>query len=451
MPFPPPAFTPPAAGPRQRLGARADAMLTGLLVLVGLFHLLIAALGALRSGAGMDPMVPAMALLHVLICVLCLLEHRAGRAVRAAQTFLVGELLLLALAFGYWGLAAQLRVQLVQMFPVMLIAAVLGSRALWWGTAAMCALLALGAWVDASGALFRDERVLHATADFAVSVFGALLAAWLLHHSVTGLRDSLQLAQQRSRELASARDALQVEMQARERSRDQLVHAMKMDNIGRLASGIAHDFNHLLALIHGYVGKARRSAGEEQQAALQGADSAVRRASAASRRLLDFSRVEASRPQLLDAAAVIEATGPVLAQVFSDRVRCRVETGTVRCLIHFDPAQLESILLSVAVNASQAMPEGGEFSLVLEQATDEGMLIIRASDSGQGMSEEVRARCLEPFYTTKPVGQGSGLGLAVAASLVRAAGGDVQVRSGPGEGTAVEIHLPTRRLPLATA
>jgi len=221
---------------------------------------------------------------------------------------------------------------------------------------------------------------------------------------------------------------------------------MKMDNVGRLASGIAHDFNHLLALIQGYVAKARRSEGETLQAALQGADSATRRASAVSRRLLDFSRLEPGRPQLLDAAATLAAMAPTLQQVFDDRVHCEVETGDVQRLIHFDPAQLESILLSLAVNASHAMPDGGRFTLRLQPPDTDGRVVLQLQDTGQGMSETVRARCLEPFFTTKPVGQGTGLGLAVTASLVEAAGGAVQVHSRPGEGTRIDLQLPSRPL-----
>lgn len=446
--MPEPSPRPRAAAPDrpQALGRRTDAMLRGLLLMVGLYHPLLAAWIAVRLGAGLDMMVPAMAASHVLLCLLCLIEHRAGRSLHAAVTFLVGELLLLVLAYGYWGLAAQLRVQMVQLVPVLLVAAALGRRPLAWATAWLCALMALGAWIDAAGAMFRTDRVLHAATDLAVSAFGAVMSAWLFHHSVTGLRESLHDARQRSQELARKRDELQLEMQERERSRDQLVHAMKMDNVGRLASGIAHDFNHLLALVQGYVAKARRSEGEALESALQGADSATRRASAVSRRLLDFSRLEPGRPQLLDAAATLAALAPTLQQVFDDSVRCELDTGGVQRLIHFDPAQLESILLSLAVNAHQAMPGGGAFTLRLRPPTPDGELILQLQDTGQGMTETVRARCLEPFFTTKPVGQGTGLGLAVTASLVAAAGGSVQVHSRPGQGTRIDLHLPSRPL-----
>lgn len=438
----------PEALPRS-LGTRTDAMLRGLWLLLFAFHLLMAAWQVRGPGPGVDAMVPVLAMAQLLFCAGCLVAQRRGHGVRAATGFVVGQVLLLAVAHGYWGLATQSRQQVLQGMPMLLVAAVLGARPLRWATLGLCLALLVGAWIDLAGVLFRADRVPHVVTQLGTSVFGSVLLAWLLHHSVTGLRESLQTARQHGIELARKRDELQLEMQASERSRDQLVHAMKMENVGRLASGIAHDFNHLLALIHGYVGKARRSPDPAVVAeALQGVDSAARRASAVSRRLLDFSRLEASRPQLLDAAQTIAAMAPMLQQVFDARTRCEVDTAQVRCRIHFDPAQLESILLSLAVNAAQAMPEGGRFTLALASLPDIGELSIRAIDTGQGMSEDVRARCLEPFFTTKPVGQGTGLGLAVSATLVAAAGGRIEVGSRSGHGTCIEIRLPAR--PLAT-
>ncbi len=450
MPLPPvsdrPVMAPDAVA--AGLGARTDAMLRGLWLLVAAFHLLIASWLLLRLGDGVDTLVLALASAHLVVCVACLVEQRRGHGVRAATLFVAGQLLLLAVTEGYWGLAALSRVQLVQLVPVLLVAALLGAAALRWATLWACLAMLLGAWIDLAGILFRADRVAHVVTDLGVCVFGCVLVAWLLHHSVTGLRESLQVARQHGVALARKRDELQLEMQEKERSRDQLVHAMKMDNVGRLASGIAHDFNHLLALVHGYVGKARR--GQDPAAvaeALQGIDSAARRASAVSRRLLDFSRLEASRPQLLDVAATLEAMAPTLRQVFGAGIHCDVDTGQGQCCIHFDPAQLESILLSLAVNAGQAMPDGGRFALVLAWVPSAGEVSIQASDTGLGMSDEVRARCLEPFFTTKPVGQGTGLGLAVSASLVAAAGGRIHVQSRLGHGTCVDIRLPARAAP----
>ena len=217
--------------------------------------------------------------------------------------------------------------------------------------------------------------------------------------------------------------------------------------MGRLASGIAHDFNHLLAVIMGYAGKGRRSDdAAELQAALQGVESAARRATAVSRRLLDFSRQEQARPQLLDAAATLEAMEPVLRQLLEDNVTLDIRTSGVRCQILFDPAQLEMILISLAANARQAMLAGGRFELWLSWLPERDEVRIHLRDSGHGMSEEVRRHCMEPFFTTKPQGQGTGLGLAVSADLVRAAGGRIDVESAPEQGTLFLIHLPAQSL-----
>jgi len=308
----------------------------------------------------------------------------------------------------------------------------------------------LGAWLDAAAGFYFPARVDAAVRELALAGFGLLTAALVMDQSMAALRESLRIAQRRGLDLARKRDELQLEMQEKERSREQLVHALKIENVGRLASGVAHDFNHLLALIMGYAGKGRRSDDPvELKAALQGVESAARRAGAVTRRLLDFSRQDVARPQLLDAAATIAAMEPMLRQLFDARVAFELDTAQVRCQIHFDPAQLELVLLSLAANAQQAMPGGGRFQLLLVHSPACGELHVQVRDSGQGMSEEVRMRCLEPFFTTKPSGQGTGLGLAVTANLIEAGGGRITVESAPGQGACFHLWLPARPLPAA--
>ncbi|KRG84338.1 hypothetical protein ABB34_09425 [Stenotrophomonas daejeonensis] len=422
------------------------AMMLRLLLLVAGYRLL----ALLWSGPSPGPLVRVLAVGGMLACLASLELLRRQRLQAAALLFVLLNLLLTSVAYGYWGLRSQMQGQLLQLLPVLLAGALLGRRALWLAAGWLCALMALGAWLDAAAGFYFPARVELAVRDLALAGFGVLLAAFVLDQSMASLRENLRIARRRGIDLARKRDELQLEMQEKERSREQLVHALKIENVGRLASGVAHDFNHLLALIMGYAGKGRRSDDPaELKAALSGVESAARRAGAVTRRLLDFSRQEVARPQLLDAAATIAAMEPMLRQLFDARVAFALDTAQVRCRIHFDPAQLELVLLSLAANAQQAMPEGGSFRLVLSCPAPGDELHVEVRDSGHGMSEDVRRRCLEPFFTTKPSGQGTGLGLAVAANLVEAGGGRITVESAPGQGACFHLWLPARPLPAA--
>ena len=453
MPSPSPPRAEPAEAARARrpwwlLPAATDVvdtrgidMLRNLLLLVVAGQLVV--LWREWGQAGWTAWLPDV--FNLLACVASLLLLRWRRLQLAAVVFVLTNLLLMTVAYAYLGLRAQVPLQLLQLLPVLLAGVMLGRRALWVAAAWLCGLLAMGAWLDAAAGFYHPSRVQGALNDLALAGSGVLMAAFVLDQSMASLRESLRTAQQRGAELARKRDELQLEMQEKERSREQLVHAMKIENVGRLASGVAHDFNHLLALIMGYAGKGQRSDDPAAlKAALQGVESAARRASAVSRRLLDFSRQDVARPQLLDAADSIAAMEPMLRQLFDARVAFELDTGQVRCRIHFDPAQLELVLLSLAANAQQAMPDGGVFRLALSCPSPGDELHIDVRDSGHGMSEEVRKRCLEPFFTTKPSGQGTGLGLAVSANLIAAAGGRIEVESAPGAGTCFRLHLPAR-------
>ncbi len=428
--------------------ARAMAMLLRLLLAVAGYQLLLLLWGA----AGTAGLAQGLGVAGILTCVVSLELLRRRRLHLSVLVFVVLNLVLTSVAYGYWGLRAQMHGQLLQLLPVLLAGALLGRRALWLATTWLAALLALGAWLDAAAAFYLPARVELALRDLVLAGFGTLVVAFVLDQSLSALRDNLRIARRRGADLARKRDALQLEMQEKERSREQLVHALKIENVGRLASGVAHDFNHLLALIMGYAGKGRRSDDPaELKAALQGVESAARRAGAVTRRLLDFSRQDVARPQLLDAAPTIAAMEPMLRQLFDARMVFELDTGHVQCQIHFDPAQLELVLLSLAANARQAMPDGGTFRLALSCPEPGNELRIEVSDSGHGMSEEVRLRCMEPFFTTKPSGQGTGLGLAVAVNLIAAADGRIEVDSAPGEGTRFHLYLPARALSVEPA
>jgi signal transduction histidine kinase len=170
--------------------------------------------------------------------------------------------------------------------------------------------------------------------------------------------------------------------------------------------------------------------------------------SAVTRRLLDFSRQEATLLEVFDAAAALAEMEPVLRQLLGPQVTLEPALeGPAR--IRFDRAQLELIMLTLASNAGHAMPGGGRFGLSLRCLPDDagGQVLIEATDTGTGMDAQALARCFEPFFTTKPAGQGTGLGLAVADNLVNAAGGRMEAEGAPGQGCTFRIVLPRQRGP----
>jgi signal transduction histidine kinase len=450
-----PTSDPPAGRVRSRLwhwwrdvpvpdqvDQRNAATLQLVLVFVGLYQPVTMLSAWLRIGAALDPVALWLATANTLAMWGCFVVLRRGALVWAARLFVAISLALLSVAYLRWGLEAQLRGQLGQLLPVLIGGLLLSRRALWGAVAWLVLVVALGAWSDATRSFFMPAMLPRLLESAMLGVAGFVVAAVVLDRTVAALRESLALARKRGNDLARSRDRLQLEMQEKERSRDQLVHAQKMESVGRLASGVAHDFNHLLSLIMGYAARARRSDDPQQlKAALQGAEAAARRAAAVTRKLLDFSRQEATRLEVFEPADTIAGMRPMLDQLFGPDVQVRLHLHEAPCPVRFDRAQLELIVLNLAANAQQAMPEGGQFELALAPQPD-AMLEIVARDTGHGMSEDVRARCLEPFFTTKPSGQGTGLGLAVSANLIAAAGGALLVESAPGQGSVFRLRLP---------
>lgn len=416
-----------------------------LILFAGLTVLQSGGLGLrwLQAELTAEPLLAGAAFIQLALMLACmaLLWRRGERA--AARLYVVGSLLLASVAFHQWGLVFASRALLFNLLPVLVAGVLLGRRSLWLATAWLVLSLLIGGWRDLGMLFFSEDRLWPLLHVLLFTIGGLLLVAVVLDQTLRLLGTTLQAALRRGDALARKRDELQLEIQEKERSREQLVHAMKMENVGHLASGVAHDFNHLLAVIMAYAGKGRRSDDPVAlQQALLGVEAAARRAGAVSRRLLDFSRQEPARPQLLDAAASIHAIEPVLRQLFGRQVQVTVDTADVRCRILFDPALLELLLISIAANANEAMPDGGHFDLRLVWPGEGQPLQLHLRDDGHGMSEAVRERCLEPFFTTKPAGQGTGLGLPVCATVVANAGGSISVHSATGQGTTFVIMLP---------
>ena len=246
-----------------------------------------------------------------------------------------------------------------------------------------------------------------------------------------------------------------------ERLRSQLAHAQKLESIGRLAGGIAHDFNNLLSIILLYAESALDgwSGGDNATESIQAIQDAAQRGITMGRQLMAFSHSHASRPEVLDLNSVIAEDQKLLQRLIGENIKLDFLPGPDLRLVKADRGQLDQIILNLAVNSRDAMPEGGslrietanmevdEAAARLEPEARPGSYVrLTARDSGVGMSPETLARAFEPFFTTKAVGKGTGLGLSVVYGIVRQSGGYVRVSSEVGRGTEFRIYLPATAL-----
>jgi len=236
----------------------------------------------------------------------------------------------------------------------------------------------------------------------------------------------------------------------------QLREAERLETLGRLAGGVAHDFNNLLSVIMSYAGfvadettePAIRADAEQIQAAAQ-------RAEALTRQLLIFSQREVTQPEALDLNVIIADICNLLSTSLGERVELRVEPGAQLAAIMADRGQVGQVLLNLAVNARDAMPEGGTLTIGTSLAELDGgyagqhpgvtpgrYVQLTVSDTGTGMSAEVAACVFEPFFTTKPLGQGTGLGLSTVHGIVTQAGGSVTAESAVGAGCTFRLYFP---------
>ena len=225
----------------------------------------------------------------------------------------------------------------------------------------------------------------------------------------------------------------------------QLAQSQRMEAVGRLAGGVAHDFNNLLTVIKSYStillealeGDARREDVEEIAAAAD-------RAGALTRQLLAFSRRQMMQPRPLHLNVVVTDIEKMLRRLIGEDIALVTRLESDLRLVHADPGQIEQVVMNLAVNARDAMPDGGH--LTIETANverDTGSYVMLAiTDTGVGMTSEVRAHLFEPFFTTKERGKGTGLGLSTVYGIVKQSGGDISVQAEPGKGATFKIFLP---------
>jgi nitrogen-specific signal transduction histidine kinase/CheY-like chemotaxis protein len=238
---------------------------------------------------------------------------------------------------------------------------------------------------------------------------------------------------------------------------EQFRQAQKMEAVGRLAGGVAHDFNNMLTLILGYSDLMLQTLApaSPQFTALGEIKRAAERAAALTRQLLAFSRKQVIAPRVLDVNALVANMDKMLRPLIGEDVELVTALGPGAGPVRADVGQLEQVLVNLAVNARDAMPQGGRLTIAtanveLDEACARTHLDVRpgpylcltVQDTGCGMDEEVLAHLFEPFFTTKEVGKGTGLGLSTAYAIVRQTGGHIDVTSAPGQGTTFRIYLP---------
>lgn len=247
---------------------------------------------------------------------------------------------------------------------------------------------------------------------------------------------------------------------------EQYFQAQKMESLGRFAGGISHDFNNLLSVVLGYAElmEMELSGDSNLLASVRNIQSAAGRAAALTRQLLTFTRHQATSPMVVDVHDLIISLVPMLRPLLGETIKLDVETYVEDAWVRADAAQLEQVLVNLAVNARDAMPGGGSLSIttanmtVMEGANvtnaqlDPGhYVVISVADTGIGMTPAVQAKLFEPFFTTKPPGKGTGLGLATCYGIVKQNQGHIRVTSAVGKGATFTIYLPGVKEAVTTA
>lgn len=261
----------------------------------------------------------------------------------------------------------------------------------------------------------------------------------------------------RAHQLANVNHRLQEEMEERRKTEEALRQSHKMEAIGQLSGGIAHDFNNLIMIVKGNLRLLKRRLGAEAENAsayIASADEALDRAAHLTQRILAFSRRQPLTPQRVNLSTLVQGLSELIRHSVGEKVEITLRL-TASWSTLCDINQMENVLLNLAINARDAMPDGGRLVVETRNVTltepprdVEGEVVpgdyvaLAVIDTGIGMPEDVRRRAVDPFFTTKPQGKGTGLGLSMTFGFVRQSGGYLVIDSAPGRGTAITILMP---------
>ena len=316
-------------------------------------------------------------------------------------------------------------------------------------------------WLEAAGNVQRDGQLLE------VGVAAVALGVVLLGvYAFAAKRRQRLLIERHAASVAAANQRLTDEMHSREQAEAQVRQMQKIEAIGQLTGGLAHDFNNMLAVILSAISLARRrlgNAGGEAFKYLDAATDAANRAAALTSRLLAFSRQQPLAPQTIDANKMVSDMSEILRRTLGEGIILETVLAGGLWRINGDPVQLENSIINLAVNARDAMAGGGRITVETANchlddhyaAQNAGVsagqyVMVAVSDTGSGMSSEVMAKAFDPFFTTKGVGKGTGLGLSQVYGFVKQSSGHIKIYSEVGHGTTVKMYLP-RHLGAATA
>jgi signal transduction histidine kinase len=308
-----------------------------------------------------------------------------------------------------------------------------------------------------SGHFFLDGRLVYSAMGGMLVVFVAAMTFAAYNFSrafANGAQLNVDLTK-RTKELVETNAQLAAEMRQRKAAEDQLRQAQKMEALGQLTGGIAHDFNNLLTAVIGNLEMAQSGTVIDPRMAglLHAALNAAERGATLIRDLLTFAHRQSLHPREVDVSVVVDEAEKILKQTIGPDISLFIEADPGLQPAWVDPNQLQLAILNLVLNARDAMPSGGRVQISSENRQAEPgtappelppseYVVVSVSDTGMGMSEETLARACEPFFTTKEIGCGSGLGLSMVQGFAVQSGGSIQIISTLGEGTKVELWLP---------
>jgi len=305
----------------------------------------------------------------------------------------------------------------------------------------------------------------------AVSLVSAVSSALRARRKQYEIRDSIaaqrraadkldELVKERTRDLEQALLQLQAEVADRERAEEQLRQAQKMEAVGQLTGGIAHDFNNMLTGVIGSLDIIRRRIHsgrlDDLDRFMTAASTSAQRAANLTQRLLAFSRRQSLDPRAIDVNGLVRSLEELILRTIGESIALNFSLVEPLDAAVADANQLESAILNLAINARDAMPDGG--ALTVETRTVEiepggqrddrdlpagAYIVITIADTGVGMSKETIKKVFDPFFTTKPIGQGTGLGLSMVYGFAKQSGGQAKISSRVGQGTSVSLYLPS--------